>query len=62
MTARNFITVDGINIVSEVSKISEGFWVTIACLGSTGLFIDNDEWDAFVKLVNETDKAVKELK
>ena len=62
MTARKFITVEGVNIVSEVSEVSEGFWVTLACLGSTGLFIDNDEWDAFVKLVNETDKATKEFK
>lgn len=63
--SRKLITVDGSDLIAEVSEVSEvgevgeGFWVTIAYLGSSGLLLHNSEWKNFVELVNKIDGEIK---
>lgn len=57
---RNIIQAENCDVMIEVDY-RDGCpgWITIACFGSKGIFIDDDEWDAFVKLVAEADAMVK---
>jgi len=56
--SRKLITVDGSDLIAEVSEGMEEFYVTIAYLGSTGLFIDSSDWKNFVELVNKVDGEI----
>lgn len=57
--SRKLITVDGSDLIAEVSEGMEEFYVTIAYLGSNGLFIDGSDWKNFVELVNKADGEIK---
>lgn len=51
-------------IIAEHSFTVEGhgFWMTIGHLGNSSILVDNNEWNAFVGLINDIDKAIKDLK
>ena len=56
---RTLITVKGTNILAEVDPIANGCWVSLGHVGTQGMCIDSEEWDAFVRLVNMVDSHLE---
>ncbi len=46
--------------VASLSPIPDGFWVGIGYPNEQGILVSNDEWAAFVELVQSVDRYIKE--
>lgn len=57
---RTVIGVDDLSVFAEIDPILDGFWITLGAIGNQGLNVDSNEWDSFVKLVNEANEYVKQ--
>ena len=59
----DYVMVDGSMLIGEIELPTEtdpDCWVSIGYVGSEGrLFIDSNEWSAFMALVKEIDEACK---
>lgn len=57
---RHIMQVEDCDVLFEIDyRDGTPGWVTLANFGSKGIFLDDNEWDAFVQLVAEVNAFVE---